>query len=169
MEMIFACEKGHLDDVTVFLEGGIDVNKPFYELCLNCFDITGQPLEDPPEDPFEMYAGPCPCYYNGDTYLRFAAENGQTEVVKTLVGWGAVQDVKDINGDTPLLLAAGEGHIDTVKELLVLGSNWKCTNNQSKNVLDILSIFGGEESRQEIEHFIVEINECNLKPAKKSD
>ena len=61
------------------------------------------------------------------------------------------------------------GHIDTVKELLVLGSNWKCTNNQSENTLDILSIFEGEESRQEIEHFIVEINECNLKPAKKSD
>ncbi len=167
--MIFACEKGRLDDVTAFLDGGIDVNEPFNELCLNCFDVTGQPLENPPEDPFEMYAGPCPCYYNDDSYLKFAAKNGQTEVVKALVERGAVQDVKDINGDTPLSLAAGEGHIDTVKELLVLGSNWNCTNNQFQNTLDVLFHFVGEECRQEIESFIISMNECNLKPAKKSD
>ena len=165
MEKIFACEEGRLDDVTAFLERGIDVNEPFHELCPNCFDNIGQPLEGP----IEMDAGLYHCYYNGDSYLKFAARNGQTEVVKILVEWGTNQDVKDINGDTPLSLAAGEGHIDTLKELLVLGSDWNCTNNQSRNTLDILSIFEGEESRQEIEHFIVEMNECNIKPAKKSD
>lgn len=164
MEMVTACEQGHLDIVIASLEGGVDVNEPFYKLCRDCFDADGQPLENPLPT-----FGRCPCFYNGDSYLKIAVERGQTEVVKVLVERGADQDFKDINGDTPLMLAASYGYIDTVKELLVLGSDWNCTNWHSQNTLDILYLFNGEECRQEMIRFITEMSECNLKPAKKSD
>ena len=52
----------------------------------------------------------------GDTAIIFAANNGETEIVATLLKHGA--QINGGTGWTPLMQAAYNGHVDTVKYIL---------------------------------------------------
>ena len=52
--------------------------------------------------------------YNGETALMYAARNGHTEVVATLLESGARVDIESSNGETASNLADEKGHEDIV-------------------------------------------------------
>lgn len=57
----------------------------------------------------------------GDTAIIFAANNGETEIVATLLKHGA--QINGGKGWTPLMQAAYNGHVDTVKYILKHGAD----------------------------------------------
>lgn len=57
---------------------------------------------------------------NGWAVLHIACSNGQTEVVKLLIGFDMNVNDKTNYGSTPVYLACKKGHFDTVKFLLDL-------------------------------------------------
>ncbi|EKX38002.1 hypothetical protein GUITHDRAFT_77525 [Guillardia theta CCMP2712] len=58
-----------------------------------------------------------------DTPLHFAAAQGHTKCVKTLVGLGCPVDITNGDGRTPLHEAAGRGQTDTCAALIELGAD----------------------------------------------
>ena len=83
--------------------------------------------------PLTAYAGDL----NAD--LLKAAEDGNTEVVKTLITKGADVNAKLIEGEmkgwTALMAAAGKGHTDTVRALLGAGADLNAKDKESKTAL----------------------------------
>ncbi|MDG3004285.1 ankyrin repeat domain-containing protein [Paludisphaera mucosa] len=76
------------------------------------------------------------------TFLHFAANKGQLEIVKLLVSMGAAADVDGgISGGTALDQAASEGHLEIVRFLLDSGARMD-TSVPEKNPL-FASIVGG--------------------------
>ncbi|HKA06229.1 MAG TPA: ankyrin repeat domain-containing protein [Gemmataceae bacterium] len=63
-------------------------------------------------------AGPC----NGITLLHEAADRGQTETAKLLIGHGAEVDARTNYGYTPFQWAAQSGHLETVRLLIKSGA-----------------------------------------------
>jgi ankyrin repeat protein len=63
------------------------------------------------------------CFMGLRTPLRLAAEHGDEEMVKVLLGHGADPNFYDDNGRTPTVFAAAEGHLGVVKLLLDGGAN----------------------------------------------
>ncbi|XP_053384923.1 myotrophin-like [Mercenaria mercenaria] len=60
---------------------------------------------------------------NGRNALHFAADYGQTDVIKCLIDAGADVNKPDKYGISPLLAAIYEGHTDAAKLLLENGAN----------------------------------------------
>lgn len=56
------------------------------------------------------------------TPLHYAAFNGQTTMIQTLVAHGAAVDATDKDGATPLHVAASSGHADAIEALLQSGA-----------------------------------------------
>jgi ankyrin repeat protein len=54
----------------------------------------------------------------GNTFLHYAAYDGNIEVVKLLIKKGAYVNATDYDGYTPLHKAAFKGHIEIVKLLI---------------------------------------------------
>jgi len=63
----------------------------------------------------------------GDEPLKYASENGHTDIVELLLDRGA--DV-NVNNDEPLIYASNYGHTDTVKLLLDRGADVHAKNDQ---------------------------------------
>jgi ankyrin repeat protein len=59
----------------------------------------------------------------GKTALHYAAANGHSEVIKTLLEGGATVDVRDRDGHTPLMLAANYGCNSCVGFLVEYGGD----------------------------------------------
>ncbi|KAK3611879.1 hypothetical protein CHS0354_021315 [Potamilus streckersoni] len=60
--------------------------------------------------------------FEGRYPIHYAADYGQTEVIRCLIDHGAQIDVKDKHGITPILAAVWEGHTESVKLLLEKGA-----------------------------------------------
>ncbi|MEA9389122.1 ankyrin repeat domain-containing protein [Acerihabitans sp. TG2] len=56
--------------------------------------------------------------YNNNTLLHFAAKNGFSPTVKTLIQFGAHINVKDVNGLTPMHWASRQANVNVVKLLI---------------------------------------------------
>lgn len=61
--------------------------------------------------------------YSGKTALMWAAETGQTDVVRMLLQYGAVVDRGNPKGGTALMYAAVGGHIETIEVLIRAGAD----------------------------------------------
>jgi ankyrin repeat protein len=59
----------------------------------------------------------------GDLPIHHAARNGDTEIVRLLIKYGADVSVKNPRGHTVLYCAGGHGHLDTLELLLHEGVN----------------------------------------------
>jgi ankyrin repeat protein len=59
----------------------------------------------------------------GDQPIHHAARNGDTEVVRLLIGHGAAVTARTTRGHTVLYCAGGHGHLDTVQLLLDEGGH----------------------------------------------
>ena len=59
----------------------------------------------------------------GDLPIHHAARNGDTEIVRLLIQYGADVNVKNPRGHTVLYCAGGHGHLDTLELLLHEGVN----------------------------------------------
>ena len=68
------------------------------------------------------------------TYLFLAAENGHSDVVKTLLKHKAQVDKPDSFGATPLMAAAAKGNLEIVQALLTSGANPKAKDKDGQDV-----------------------------------
>ena len=66
--------------------------------------------------------------------LHLASQNGYTDIVETLVEWGAAISKKDSSGSTALMLAVGSQRVETVNKLL--GWQGKGRDRFDQHVLD---------------------------------
>lgn len=71
----------------------------------------------------------------GDRPIHHAARNGDTEVVRLLIGHGADVNVKNTRGHTVLYCAGGHGHLDTLQLLLDEGAD----RQSQDDLMDFLS------------------------------
>ncbi len=72
---------------------------------------------------------------NRDTALIIASENGNLNVVRTLISYDADPSLKGANGDNALIRAAQMGYFDVVEELLYRKSNINSINNSNRTAL----------------------------------
>jgi ankyrin repeat protein len=70
----------------------------------------------------------------GFTPLMRAADQGQVNVVRSLLKSGAEVDGKQPGGVTPLMLAVRKGHLSVVKVLLAAGANPNVSSQPWKRV-----------------------------------
>jgi len=68
-----------------------------------------------------------------------AAENGQTEKVKSLLAAGADVNAKDNDGMTALITAANEGHWETVRGLLDAGADANAEEEDGNTAFNVLA------------------------------
>ena len=73
-------------------------------------------------------------YARGDTALHHASRNGDLDVVRHLVGFGADVNATSDNGHFPLYCAAGHGHAETTRYLLEKGANREAAMADGKTV-----------------------------------
>jgi hypothetical protein len=73
----------------------------------------------------------------GDTPLHWAAFNGNSELVRSLIYAGGKVNERLANGNTPLHLAAYKGHTAAVKALLEGGADATLRNRDGKTPLDL--------------------------------
>ncbi len=75
--------------------------------------------------------------------LMFAAEQGHTDVVETLIQTGASVNRQDWKGYTALMSAAKNGHLDTVISLIKLGADVNIRNSDDKkSALELTNVEG---------------------------
>ncbi|EAY16717.1 hypothetical protein TVAG_067220 [Trichomonas vaginalis G3] len=55
--------------------------------------------------------------------LHIASENGNLNLVKSLIDCGCDKETKDKHGWTPLILASAKGHLEVVKYLISVGAD----------------------------------------------
>jgi ankyrin repeat protein len=60
---------------------------------------------------------------SNEDYLLSATKNGDTDIIITLLNYGAIPNKKDINGITPISCAVEYNHIDIIDILLINGAN----------------------------------------------
>ncbi len=82
----------------------------------------------------------------GWTALMFAAQDGLTEAIKTLVQAGAMLETKNNKGNTPLLLAALNGHSEAVKALIQAGAKLDATDKDGFTPLMVAAYNGHTET-----------------------
>lgn len=66
----------------------------------------------------------------GETAVRLATMNNQTEAVRILLEAGANPNIQTIHGNTPLIWACSEGYIEIVRQLLKHDANPVISNSQ---------------------------------------
>ncbi|KAJ9439520.1 hypothetical protein DIPPA_54612 [Diplonema papillatum] len=67
--------------------------------------------------------------------LHLAAENGHTDTIRALLGYGATVDCKDDQSCTPLHLASCMGHVSAIRLLLERGANLCVRDASGRTVL----------------------------------
>jgi ankyrin repeat protein len=75
------------------------------------------------------------CELSGYTLLLYATFKGQSEVIETLLEYGANPDLQDNIGFTPLMISALDNYNGIVKTLLEYGANPDLQNLSGKTVL----------------------------------
>ena len=73
---------------------------------------------------------------DGDTALRLAVCNNQTESVRLLLEAGANPNIQNTNGNTPLIRAVAQGYTEITKLLLEHGANPHIRNNDLMTAAD---------------------------------
>lgn len=142
-----ACAKGHLNDVHIFLDRGVDVNHPsgngqtpLYIACMNNqFSIV--------EVLFERGAQPDRQNIIGSVLkpsispLYIAAKKGFTDMVRLMLENGAEVD-KEVSqdGQSPLHIACMKGHYDIVQLLLNGGADINKTFKLAHNEVSIFDL-----------------------------
>lgn len=124
--LMLSAEKGHLAVVKALLAAGADPNSKDHNertalIVASAFgraDVVGVLLD----------AGAKPSESNSGA-LRIAAEEGYTDLVKTLLAAGADANARGFTGTTALMYAAAGGHIEMVKALLAAGADANAKNN----------------------------------------
>ena len=86
-------------------------------------------------------------YARGDTALHHAARNGDLEIVKQLVSYGADVDAMSDHGHFPLYCAAGHGHVETTRYLVEKGADLQARLNDGKTVTEWLRQFTDHDCR----------------------
>ena len=80
--------------------------------------------------------------WRGQTALMWAAAEGHTAIVRTLVAHHATVDARSTAGFTPLLFAARAGHSDAIRELLAAGANANDTARDGTSALMLSTLNG---------------------------
>ncbi|KAJ5999959.1 hypothetical protein N7481_000368 [Penicillium waksmanii] len=89
-------------------------------------------------------------HYNkrNETALYFAASQGTSEIVRSLLEHGAHPDPRDLEGETPLWHAAKRGDLAMVKMLLEAGADPNHTCKRGCHPLGAAETFGHTEVKQ---------------------
>lgn len=69
--------------------------------------------------------------------LAYAAFNGHTDVLQTLLDNGANVDAQSDNGNTALMIASRNGHVEIIKLLLARKATTRLKNQQGQTALQI--------------------------------
>ena len=93
----------------------------------------------------------------GDYPIHHAARNGDTEIVRLLIDYGADVNVVNERGHTVLYCAGGHGHLDTVHLLLHANAdpNVKFTKD-GKTLLDWLAQYPDDQRLAKITQLLIE-------------
>lgn len=81
----------------------------------------------------------------GYSALMLACYHGQTNLVRTLLDWGANPDDQDSGGNSVLMGATFKSHVEVVKLLLLYGANPKLKNNKGQTASLFAQMFGRSE------------------------
>jgi len=73
----------------------------------------------------------------GLTALHYAAESGDTRLIKHLIDSGIHPMVKDDSGNTPLHSASAEGHLAAAEALIQMGAQVQVSNKFGFNAADV--------------------------------
>ena len=86
-------------------------------------------------------------YARGDTALHHAARNGDLEIVKQLVSYGADVNAMSNHGHFPLYCTAGHGHVETTRYIVENGANLQARLNDGKTVTEWLRQYADHDRR----------------------
>ena len=158
--LTYAARHGHIDIVIYLIKAGANVNPsmqpfetPLSEAAKNKhYKIVEILLQNfaKVDHIIKIYA------IQYCTILYTAARDGDTEVVKLLLKYGAYIDALGPNKETPLFAAANNGNVDTVNLLLNKGANpsichvggWDplfvAAYNGHTNIVQILQTYGAQ-------------------------
>lgn len=109
--LILAAASGHVDCVAELLDQGAEVNAKRV--------VRSAKFHHQKQTHLKILL---PFSQTGTTALFFAAQEGNLEVARVLLGAGAAVDQGSCDGATPLFVACQAGHIVMVKELLDSGA-----------------------------------------------
>lgn len=85
-------------------------------------------------------------YFNGETPLMFAVENGKLRSAASLLKWGACVHARDMNGRTPLILAVMHSRPGMPKLLLDKGADVHVKDKEGLSALAWAVIKGSAEN-----------------------
>ncbi|MDE2998150.1 MAG: ankyrin repeat domain-containing protein [Gemmatimonadota bacterium] len=86
-------------------------------------------------------------YARGDTALHHACRNGDLDIVRQLVAYGADVNATSDNGHFPLYCAAGHGHAETTRYVLDSGADKEAAMADGKTVADWLKQYADQDLR----------------------
>ncbi len=86
-------------------------------------------------------------YARGDTALHHACRNGDLDIVRKLVAYGADVNATSDNGHFPLYCAAGHGHAETTRFLLSSGVDPEAAMADGKTVAEWLRQYADHDPR----------------------
>lgn len=81
----------------------------------------------------------------GWTALMFAAQRGNTQIVKVLLESDATADLQNDDGETALMLAIQKCNIDTVRALLAVGVNIEVKDKRGRTAERYAKLYGCTE------------------------
>jgi ankyrin repeat protein len=81
----------------------------------------------------------------GATPLMMAAERGRTDIVRRLIGAGAVVDHRDPSGWTALMFASREGHMPVVQLLIGRGADVRAVTPAGDTPLNLAQENGNDD------------------------
>lgn len=124
--LMLACEEGHLEVVKRLLDRKLDINAR-NDAGRTALHIAAYQKQNSVVSAL-LERRPFPAKVNvkdnlGRTPFIYAASEGHTDNVRTLLYWGAALDGLTWGGWTPLHLAASKDRIETVKCLVQQGAN----------------------------------------------
>lgn len=86
-------------------------------------------------------------YARGDTALHHACRNGDLDIVRKLVDYGADVNATSDNGHFPLYCAAGHGHAETTRYLIGSGADPEAAMADGKTVAEWLEQYADHDPR----------------------
>ena len=168
--LYMAAKSGCTECVKLLLDAGADVNKvdedgytPLYKAeegghteCAELLRAAGNTHEPTIEEPaptpkITQQAAQAELQRRGisareyDRKLLYAAENGETELVKLLIAAGTDVNKADMFGETPLYKAADNGRAECVKLLINAGADVNKANDKGETPLIWAAIKGRTE------------------------
>ena len=93
----------------------------------------------------------------GDYPIHHAARNGDTEIVRMLIEYGADVNVKNERGHTVLYCAGGHGHVNTVQLLIDNGADAQVRfTEDGKNLQEWLAQYPDSKHLRQVAQFLSE-------------